>query len=109
MEEFSISRPSFKSLTGVTIVEYDEELMMFGGVDDKVQYFGRDIYISDDEGLTWVKADTTKNSLPAVYQARQKQTAIVRDDYIYLFGGQDATKTHSDVYRGRLTSINWNK
>ena len=109
MEEFSISRQSFKSLTGVTIVEYDEELMMFGGVDDKVQYFGRDIYISDDEGLTWVKADTTKNSLPAVYQARQKQTAIVRDDYIYLFGGQDATKTHSDVYRGRLTSINWNK
>lgn len=109
IEEFSISRPSFKSLTGVTVVEYDEELMMFGGVDNNVQYFGRDIYISGNEGLTWEKADTTKNSLPEVYQARQKQTAIVRGEYIYLFGGQDAEKTYSDVYRGRLNSINWVK
>ena len=107
LEEFSISRPSFQSLTGVTVVEYNDRLMMFGGVDSNVQYFGRDIYLSDDEGLTWEKADTTKNSLPEVYQARQKQTAIVRGEYIYLFGGQDAGKTYSDVYRGRLNSINW--
>ena len=109
LEEFSVDRPAFNSLTGVTVVEYNDELLMFGGVDNSMQYFGRDIYKSEDEGMTWTKADTTKNSLPEVYQARQKQTAIVRGEYIYLFGGQDASKTYSDVYRGRLNSINWNK
>ena len=72
-----------------------------------MSYFGRDILCSKNEGLTWEKADTTKNRLPEVYQARQKQSAIVRDNNIYLFGGQDATKTYSDVYKGRLNSIDW--
>ena len=107
MQEFSIDRPSFTSLTGVSIISYNGELQLFGGVDDKMTYFGRDIWISQDEGLNWIKADTAKNQLPEAYQARQKQTAIVRDNYIYLFGGQDATTTYSDVYRGRLNSINW--
>ena len=107
MEEFSVDRPAFQSLTGVSVVEYDEQLLLFGGVDNTMQYVGREIFISDDEGVNWEKADSTKNSLPDSYQARQKQTAIVRGEYIYLFGGQDATTTYSDVYRGRLNSINW--
>ena len=58
---------------------------------------------------TLAKADSTKNQLPEAYQARQKQTAIVRDNYIYLFGGQDSRNTYSDVYKGRLNSIDWEK
>jgi len=65
--------------------------------------------MSKDEGLTWTKADTAKNQLPEAYHARQKQNAIVRDNNIYLFGGQDAKTTYSDVYKGRLNSIDWNK
>ena len=107
LEEFSIDRPAFTSLTGISVVEYDDALMMFGGVDEKMQYFGRDILISNDEGLNWNLADTTKNRLPEVYQARQKQNALVRDGYIYLFGGQDQHATYSDVYQGRLNSIDW--
>jgi hypothetical protein len=57
--------------------------------------------------MNWTKADTAKNQLPEAYQARQKQTAIVRGSYIYLFGGQDRTNTYSDVYRGKLNSIDW--
>lgn len=107
MQEFSIDRPHFTSLTGVSVIEYNHQLLLFGGVDDKMSYFGRDIWISEDEGLNWTKADTAKNRLPDVYQARQKQTAIVRENNIYLFGGQDAQKTYSDVYKGRLNSIDW--
>ena len=107
LQEFSIDRPSFTSLTGISVIEYDDQLMLFGGVDDKMSYFGREILISIDEGLTWERADTTKNQLPDVYQARQKQSAIVRDDNIYLFGGQDGHTTYSDVYVGRLNSIDW--
>ena len=80
---------------------------MFGGVDEKMSYFGREILISKDEGLNWVKADSTKNQLPEAYSARQKQTAIVRGNYIYLFGGEDADVSYSDVYRGTLNSIEW--
>ena len=107
LEEFSIDRPKFKSLTGISVVSYNHQLLLFGGVDEKMTYLGRDIYISENEGLTWTAADTTKNQLPEVYQARQKQTAIVRDNYIFLFGGQDSHITYSDVYRGRLNSIDW--
>ena len=107
LQEFSIDRPSFQSLTGISVIAYNDQLLMFGGVDADMTYLGRDILISVDEGLNWTKADTSKNQLPEVYQARQKQTAIVRDNDIYLFGGQDRTTTYSDVYKGRLNSIDW--
>jgi len=107
LQEFSIDRPHFSSLTGISVISYNNQLLLFGGVDDKMSYFGRDIWVSNDEGLNWEKADTTKNQLPTVYQARQKQTAIVRNNYIYLFGGQDAEITYSDVYQGKLNSIEW--
>jgi hypothetical protein len=91
----------------VSVIWYKNQLLLFGGVDEQMTYFGRNILISTNEGLTWTKADSTKNQLPEVYKARQKQSAIVRDNNIYLFGGQDATSTYSDVYRGRLNSIDW--
>ena len=109
MEEYSIDRPTFTSLTGISVIEYDEDLLMFGGVDEKMSYFGRDILVSYDEGLNWELADTTKNRLPDAYQARQKQNALVRDNNIYLFGGQDQHATYSDVYKGHLNSIDWNE
>ena len=109
MEEFSIDRPRFTSLTGISVIWYNNQLMMFGGVDANRNYFGRNILISNDEGLNWTPADSTKNQLPLEYGERQKQNAIVRDNNIYLFGGQDRYTTYSDVYRGRLNSIDWNK
>ena len=109
MEEYSIDRPHFTSLTGISVVNYDDRLMLFGGVNANRVYLGRDIYVSLDEGLNWTKVDSTKNQLPEIYQARQKMSAIVRNNYIYLFGGEDAKYTYSDVYRGKLNSINWPK
>ena len=109
LQEFSIDRPHFTHLTGISVISYNDQLMMFGGVDEQMSYFGRDILLSNNEGLIWEKADSTKNQLPEAYKARQKQNAIVRGSYIYLFGGQDASTTYSDVYRGKLNSIDWNK
>ena len=108
LEEFSVGRPTSMSLTGISVIWYNDQLMLFGGVNDKMTYLGRDIYISNNEGMTWTMADTTKNRLPESFQARQKQNAIRKGNYIYLFGGQDSKTTYSDVYRGKLTSIDWN-
>lgn len=106
---YSIEQPSFTTLTGVSVVWYNNQLLMVGGVDADMQFRGNEILVSIDEGFTWQQADTTKCQLPASYTARQKQTMIVHDDNIYIVGGQDMSTTYSDVYRGRLNSIDWDK
>lgn len=108
MQNFSIDRPAFANLTGASVIWYNHQLLMFGGVDADMQYLGRDILVSNDEGLTWTAADSAKNFLPDVYNARQKQSVLVRDNAIYVFGGEQQDRTFSDVYRGKLNSIDWN-
>lgn len=107
LQNYSQDRNAFSGVTGISVVYYNNQLMLFGGVDNKMSYLGRDIFLSADEGLTWTTADTSKNQLPEAYQARQKLSAIVRDNYIYIFGGEDSEMTYSDAYRGRLNSIDW--
>lgn len=107
MQNFSIDRPAFADLTGASVIWYNHQLLMFGGVDADMQYLGRDILVSNDEGLTWTAADSAKNFLPDVYNARQKQSVLVRDNAIYVFGGEQQDRTFSDVYRGKLNSIDW--
>ena len=107
IEEFAISRPQFTSMTGISVVWYNKEMLLFGGVDEKMSYLGGDIFVSVNEGMSWAQADTTKNQLPTDYRIRQKQSAIVRDNYIYVFGGQNTLRSFSDVYRGKLNSIDW--
>ncbi len=105
--DFSIDRPQFAGLTGVSVVWYNHTLYMFGGVDTTMQYRGRDIFVSTDEGLSWTATDTSKCALPEAYTPRQRLSALVYDDNIYLFGGETQDASYSDVYRGRLNSIDW--
>ncbi len=107
MQNFSIDRPAFTDLTGASVIWYNHQLLMFGGVDAEMKYIGRDILVSNDEGLNWTAADSAKNSLPDTYTARQKQSVLVRDNAIYVFGGEQQDRTFSDVYRGKLNSIDW--
>jgi len=104
---YSIEQPEFSTLTGVSVISYNKQLMMFGGVDKEMVFRGNDILISEDEGFTWTKADTAKCKLPATYTPRQKQTVTVKDNNIYVIGGQDLGRTYGDVYKGRLNSIDW--
>lgn len=107
MQDFSIDRPHFTRLTGASVVWYNHQLYMFGGVDAEMQYQGRDILLSTDEGVNWTKADTAKCQLPETYTARQGQSVVVRNNEIYVIGGESQTETFSDVYRGKLNSIDW--
>lgn len=108
LTNFSIEKPTFRSLTGATVVWYDDMLFMFGGVDDNLQY-QKPILYSLDEGMHWDVPDSTHNMLPASFGIRQKQSAFVFDNNIYLIGGSYLNKTYSDVYRGRMQSIDWEK
>lgn len=107
MVDFSIEQPSFKSLTGMSVIQYNNHLMMFGGIDNDLEYRS-DILYSDNEGMSWYVPDTAQNRLPDTYQSRQKQTVVMDDDdNIYIIGGQTNTQTFSDVYRGYLNSMKW--
>ena len=104
---YSIEQKDFATLTGTSVIWYKNQLMMVGGVDENMVFRGRDIYVSSNEGYTWTKADTTKCKLPETYTPRQKQTVFVHNNNIYLIGGEDLSTTYSDVYCGRLNSIDW--
>ena len=105
--DFSIEQPTFHSLTGMSIIQYSDHLIMFGGIDNDLEYRS-DILYSDDEGMNWYVPDTAQNQLPKTYQSRQQQTVIVdAEDNIYIIGGQTNTQTFSDVYRGYLNSMKW--
>ena len=105
--DFSIEQPTFHSLTGMSIIQYNDHLIMFGGVDNDMEYRS-DILYSDDEGMHWYVPDTAQNRLPETYQSRQQQTVVVdSEDNIYIIGGQTNTQTFSDVYRGYLNYMKW--
>ena len=107
IKNFSIEQPDFHSLTGVSVIQYDNHLVMFGGIDNDLTW-RTSMLFSDDEGMNWYAPDTTHNRLPDTYGQRQKQAAVVdAHNNIYLIGGQSFTETFSDVYRGYLTSIDW--
>lgn len=77
---------------------------MFGGIDNDLEWNSNILY-SDDEGMHWYAPDTASNQLPLEYQSRQNQSVIVENKSIYLIGGQSYTTSFSDVYRGRLNSL----
>ena len=104
LKNFTISQPTFHTLTGASIIQYNGQLMMFGGIDNDLDWNSNILY-SDDEGMNWYAPDTACNQLPAQYQSRQNQSVIVEQTSIYLIGGQSHTASFSDVYRGRLNSL----
>jgi hypothetical protein len=104
LKNFSISQPTFHTLTGASIIQYNGQLMMFGGIDNDLEWNSNILY-SDDEGMNWYVPDTVCNQLPIEYESRQNQSVIVNQKSIYLIGGQSHTASFSDVYRGRLNSL----
>lgn len=107
IKDFSIEQPDFRSLTGISLLQYDGHIIMFGGIDNDLTW-RTSMLFSDDEGMNWYTPDTAHNRLPDTYGQRQKQTAVIDNaNNIYLVGGQSFTETFSDVYRGHLTSIDW--
>lgn len=107
LKDFSIAQPSFKSLTGVSIVQYGNHLIMFGGTDNDLKWRS-DMLYSDDEGMNWYVPDTVHNKLPNNYTSRQNQSVVLDNSQnLYIIGGQSQTESLSDVYRGYLNSAKW--
>jgi hypothetical protein len=94
-------------LTGVSIIQYEGKLMMFGGTDNDLT-LRSDILYSDDEGMNWYLPNPSSNKLPSSYLSRSNQSVVVDDDNnIYIIGGESYSRSWGDVYRGFLNSSKW--
>ena len=89
---------------GMSIVKYDNKLLMFGGKVDSTF-----VQISVDEGFSWNKADITAIKLPQEFTLRTFQSTFVDDNNrIVIVGGKDSLNNSlSDIWTIKLNSIDW--
>lgn len=90
--------------TGMSIVRYDNKLLMFGGYVDSTF-----VQVSADEGFSWAKADTVAIKLPKNFKLRTSQSTFVDEqNRIVIVGGKDILNNSlSDIWTMKLNSIDW--
>lgn len=109
LTDYARQQPEFPCVANSSVVAYNNRLLLFGAQDRTMKYIGREVFYSIDEGMSWSEMDSTKCQLPATYTARKNVTSIVSGDHVFVVGGADNTRNYSDVYCGKIQSINWTK
>lgn len=94
------------AFAGAAIAEYDNQLYRIGGVNAEQQFLS-DVSVSVDQGLHWSAVDSSQFSLPDGYSARRNASVLVKDKNLYIIGGHSQTTTLTDVYKGRINSIDF--
>lgn len=120
--DFSRENQTLGSLAGISVVVYDDKLLLFGGADENREVVDNFYMVSIDEGLSWSAPDTTYNQLQQLiitptasgpdtayvnYEPRYLQTALVKDKEIILIGGRDRSRVYTDVWTGRLNRLSF--
>lgn len=111
--DFGLENTTLVSLSGASVVAYDNRLLLFGGMDIEDNVIDTPFMESIDEGLSWRQVDETLNQIfdvqrELLYQPRSYQTAIVDEpnQRIYLFGGRSRTpvfmNVFTDVWTGKV-------
>ena len=131
--DFSTENTSFGNRSGVSIINYNNKLLLFGGVTED-GYLADSTYLESlDDGLSWGVPDTTYNYLRerhimikngvadttyTYYDSRAYQSVIqiaksnsvgTTDYYIYLIGGVNprGPKIYKDVWVGKLNKLSF--
>jgi hypothetical protein len=117
--DFSKENTTFGYRTGVSLVNYEDKLLMFGGVDNNETLHSLLFMQSADEGFSWKDIDSTKMTIRMTfpfqkndstlygyrkYERRFNQSVVVDNNKnIILIGGRDSIPTiFTDVWIGRL-------
>ena len=102
------AKKSLEPFAGASMVAYNDKLWLYGGMWQGDE-MNDSVYYSNDEGVNWsVYRDTLHFPIPEVCKGRQKQSVWADEDgNLYMIGGETLTDIYSDVFRGRLTSIDW--
>jgi len=133
--DFSQENKTFGKRAGAAIINYDNKLLLFGGIDDEGITATDNLLQSIDEGFSWEVTDTTQNRLREIVQTpvqvsadstridttyinylkrgyqsvlyikREDPTLLFSQHYIYLIGGRNNSTVYQDVWRGRLNRL----
>ena len=96
----------FEKREGVMLTQYDESFFMIGGINASNEAT-KDIYVSQDKGITWSLADTLI-VLPETYKARGYASVLVdKDNFILLFGGKERNSANilDELWSGRINRL----
>ena len=129
--DFSTENTTLGSLSGATVIPYNDKLLLFGGLDSDGYVVENPYMESIDEGLSWSVPDTLYNRLRQVnisssgdttyidYQPRAYQSVLnvviehpaedYTDYFIYLIGGVNPreSKVYKDVWVGKLNKLSF--
>jgi hypothetical protein len=99
-------QPFYEEREGVMLTQYDDKLFLIGGIDAS-DHALKDIYRSEDRGITWTLADTLI-VLPEDYRARGYASALVDEEqFLLLFGGKERNGANmlEELWRGRINRL----
>lgn len=112
--DFSLENTTLASLSGATVVPYDDKLLLFGGMDASDNVLENYYLQSIDEGLSWQVNDTNYNSLydsiqGIAYTPRSYQSVIhlPASHQLFLIGGKTKYQVLSDVWAGKLNRLSF--
>jgi hypothetical protein len=113
--DFSIENTSLVSLAGASLVNYDDKLLLFGGMNANDEVNDPFYIESIDEGLSWRAVDTTYNVIydeeyDASYAPRSYQSVVYEpvSKSLFLFGGR-TSQVYTDVWRGKLNRLSFKR
>lgn len=97
---------SFDKREGIALTTYDEHFYLFGGINAS-NAAKKDIYRSENKGVTWEQVDTLI-VFPEAYKARGYSSLLVDDEnFILLFGGKENTSANmlDELWSGRINRL----
>lgn len=100
------NRSFYEEREGVMLTQYDKKLFLIGGIDAS-DHALKDIYRSEDKGITWNLADTLI-VLPEDYRARGYASVLVDgEQFLLLFGGKERNGANmlEELWRGRINRL----
>lgn len=126
--DFTVENVTLNSLAGATIIQYDDKLLLFGGMNDEGKIVDTNYMQSKDDGLSWSKPDTSftqireltgtdgnfgynyygQRSFQSVVYMKEPNQAGTLNHNIYLMGGRDASsRVYTDVWVGKLNRLSF--
>lgn len=99
-------KSQFPVREGAMLAQYDGKFYLIGGIN---AYGGpsRDMYISEDQGVNWLRKDTLQQ-LPSSFKQRGFSSIHVdKKNNMLIFGGKESnsTKVLDEIWRGRLNRL----
>lgn len=96
----------FSKREGVMLSAYDDKFCMVGGIDgsNKAQ---KDIYFSEDGGVSWTLSDTL-TVMPQAYTARGFASVLVnKEKFMLIFGGKENNNANEldQIWKGRINRL----